>query len=115
MVNMVDVFALSFAVVVAVLTARVLELSRRPQELPSRRAILARFHHRSSRLWLSFAMLAAVDVALIAFAVVCFGGVPGALLGIGAHGWALGVALLTTAALVSVVLAVVVSVWVRAR
>ncbi|MEO0459451.1 MAG: hypothetical protein AAF219_01320 [Myxococcota bacterium] len=115
MVNMVDVFALGFAIVVAVLTARLLELSRCSRELPSREAILARFHHRSSRFWLSVAVLAVVDIALVAFAVVCFGGVPGALLGIGAHGWALGVALLTTAALVSVVLAVVVSVWVRAQ
>ncbi|MEO1481592.1 MAG: hypothetical protein AAFU77_05750 [Myxococcota bacterium] len=111
--NFADACVLVFAAALIFVSARLLELGRRAAS-PSRTEILARFGGTSLRLWASLGMLGAVDVALFAAGLRAFAWTE-PLLGMGAHGWALGFTLVAAASLVAVVILTVLRVYLRSR
>ncbi|MEM6731618.1 MAG: hypothetical protein AAF658_08680 [Myxococcota bacterium] len=110
-VNVADIFVLVFAGLLMLVTGRLVETSRNAQTRPSRAEILARFNHQPQRLWLSVGTLALADAALFGLAFAAFGAGDEPLFGIGAHGWVMGVTLVATCALVTVVLITVIRVY----
>lgn len=111
------VLLLSAAILIAAAQLLLALLSNKGRAGPTRQDILARFDYRPHRMWAAVGLLGLVDASLLTLGARSLTGRSLGPLGrgFGAHDWALGIAFLATACVLSVVLVAVVITYGRAE